>query len=194
MWAKTVIWLCLRLRGPNLNSEATFSMYNPPTFCGFHPSAWPKRTPGPECWLPPVHLAPLWETQHGAYPGPFPAISSPIADPQPHFAHSKPHMGSLCARTVNWPYSGLRGSKRNHEGTVPRYTPSRFAVSTPGREFGRALREFGRPIVHLAPLCHVACGLGWDGGVTNYPLPPLGPRALDPSFGSHPSPRPCDAV
>ena len=87
MWAKTVLWPYLGLRGSNLNSEGTFPSCNPQLFCGVHPSEWPKHAPRPECWLLPVHLAPLWEP-HEAYHGSFPAILS-------HFAYSKPHFGRI---------------------------------------------------------------------------------------------------
>ena len=37
----------LWLHGSKCDSEGTYSTRNPPTFCGFHPSELPKRTPRP---------------------------------------------------------------------------------------------------------------------------------------------------
>ena len=65
-----------------------------------------------------------WETQHGAYRGPFGSVLS-------RFAHPKPHFGLMWAETVIWAYLGLRGSNRISEGTFSRYNPPFFAVPTP---------------------------------------------------------------
>ena len=68
-------------------------------FVVFTPENGPKHTPGPEFWLLPAHLAPLSETQHGVYHGPFLAILS-------HFAYPKPHFGRIvcqsCVPAVSW--------------------------------------------------------------------------------------------
>ena len=47
------------------------------------------------------------------------------------FAHSKPHFGLMCAKTVIWPYLGLRGSNCNSEGTFPRYNMPQNGPNTP---------------------------------------------------------------
>ena len=38
----------LWLQGSKCDSEGTYSTRNPPRFCGFHPSEFPKRTPRPQ--------------------------------------------------------------------------------------------------------------------------------------------------
>ena len=57
-----------------------------------------------------------WETQNRAYHGPFWVGLSRFAQPKPYF-------GLLCAKSVTWPYLGLRGSNPNSQGTCPRYKP-----------------------------------------------------------------------
>ena len=64
------------------------------------------------------------ETQHRAYHRPFRTVFS-------RFAHLKPYFVIMFAKTVIWPYLGLRGSNLSSEGTFPRYKPPLLVVSFP---------------------------------------------------------------
>ena len=58
----------LWLHGSKFDSEGTYSTRHPPTFCGFHPSELPKRTPRPP-YLGPVGCGKLQaQTQTGGCP------------------------------------------------------------------------------------------------------------------------------
>ena len=118
----------------------------------------PKTVPKP-MWTLPIGLNPPsmtndmpmerfgpWETQQRADHGPFGAVLC-------HFTHPKPYFGLIWAKTMTWPYLGLRGSNLRSAGTVPRYNPPLFVVSTaqngPNAPLDRSLGCFGKLTVFL---------------------------------------------
>ena len=90
---------------------------------------------GPNVLLDPsfCHVAPVWETQHGAYHGPFPAILSHFAYPKPHFGLIVRHNRDLAVSWATWLRLLVRGSNPRtlFPGTIPHFPPLRMAPTYP---------------------------------------------------------------
>ena len=86
-----------------------------------------------------------------------------------NFAHPKTHFGLMWAKTMIWPYLGLRGSSRNSEGTCPKYNPppppppthTHLVVSTPQNGLNAPLDpRFAPTAVLVAPFWAVGLIVG----------------------------------